>query len=141
MINEIIQAIALAINKEFGEEYKIYAEEIKQGLKEPCFFIFCINPTHNLFLGRRYFRENQFCIHYIPKNPNQKRLECNDAAERLENCLEYINIEDPMRGEQMHYEIEDGVLHFFVNYNCFVDKKYEGIPMEDLSLQATAKGE
>ena len=56
MINAIIEAISVALNGEFGDSYEIHMEEIEQGLEEPCFFIFCLNPTNDLFLGKRYFR-------------------------------------------------------------------------------------
>ena len=39
MINEIIEAISVALNEEFGDEYEIYRESVRQDLKEPCFFI------------------------------------------------------------------------------------------------------
>ena len=58
MINEIIAAISAALDAEFGDEYEIYMEEIKQDLKEPCFFVQCINPTTKLFRGERYFQSN-----------------------------------------------------------------------------------
>ena len=45
MINSIIEAISISLNEEFGDGYEIHMEEIKQGLKEPCFFIACLNPT------------------------------------------------------------------------------------------------
>ena len=51
MINAIIEAISVALNGEFGDSYEIHMEEIEQGLEEPCFFIFCLNPTNDLFLG------------------------------------------------------------------------------------------
>lgn len=38
MMNDIIVGISTALYKEFGDEYEIYQEEIRQGLKEPCFF-------------------------------------------------------------------------------------------------------
>ena len=53
MINSIIRAISVSLNNEFGDNYTIYTETVEQGLKEPCFFISCINPTNNLFLGKR----------------------------------------------------------------------------------------
>ena len=37
MINEIVVAISKALYNEFGEEYKIYAENVEQGLERPCF--------------------------------------------------------------------------------------------------------
>ena len=36
MINSIVEAISCSLNKEFGDDYEIHNEEIKQGLKEPC---------------------------------------------------------------------------------------------------------
>ena len=39
MITEIIEAISVALNSEFGDDYEIHMEEIRQGLTEPCFFI------------------------------------------------------------------------------------------------------
>lgn len=39
MINSIIEAISVSLNGEFGDDYEIHMEEIKQGLKEPCFLL------------------------------------------------------------------------------------------------------
>lgn len=120
MINSIIEGISIAINTEFGERYMIYTESVEQGLKEPCFFISCLNPTSKVFLGERYFRTNQMCIQYIPTNTSVEKEECNAVTERLFNCLEYITVgEDLIRGSKMSSEIVDGVLNFFVNYDLF----------------------
>ena len=73
MMNSIIEAISVALNEEFGDGYKIHMEEIRQGLKEPCFFIQCLNPTHELFLGKRYLQSNQFCIQYFPQPVRNRR--------------------------------------------------------------------
>ena len=120
MINSIIEGISIAINTEFGERYTIYTESVEQGLKEPCFFISCLNPTSKVFLGERYFRTNQMCIQYIPINKSVEKEECNAVVERLFNCLEYITVgEDLIRGSKMNAEIVDGILNFFVNYDLF----------------------
>ena len=42
--NMLIEAISIALNGEFGDEYEIHMEEIKQDLKEPCFFIQSLKP-------------------------------------------------------------------------------------------------
>ena len=39
MINDIIIGISNAIYAEFGSDYEIYVDDVKQGLNEPCFFI------------------------------------------------------------------------------------------------------
>ena len=141
MINEIIDGISVAINTEFGDDYEIYTESIEQGLKEPCFSILCLNPTVEQFLGKRYFRTNQFCVHYFPKS-NERRSECNVVAERLYDCLEGITVSgDLIRGTSLHSEISDGVLSFFVNYDLFTYKHEETEEhMEILKQKTDAKG-
>lgn len=140
MINEIIKGISKALYTEFGEDYRIFSESIEQGLKEPCFFILCINPTHELFFWRRYFRENDFCIHYFPKSEHRKREECQEVAERMMECLEVVSAADvQIRGTKMKYEMEDGVLHFFVNYDCFVFRIKHEDEMEDMTAQTNVK--
>lgn len=126
MINKIIDGICEALFQEFGEGYKIYTEEIKQGLKEPCFSVVLLAPGTSQFLGKRYYKTNPFCIHYFPKSQTEMKAEIYDVIERLNNCLEYITVDgDLTRGTEMNGEIIDGVLSFFVNYDMFVIKKQE----------------
>ena len=123
MINKIIDGISVAINSEFGDGYEIYTESIEQGLNEPCFSILCLNPMINQKLGRRYFRKNMFCIHYFPES-NQKQSECHSVIEKLMYALEMIEVDgDKCRGTEMHGEVIDGVLSFFVNYDMFTYKE------------------
>ena len=141
MINAIIAAVSRALNAEFGDEYTIYTEEVKQGLAEPCFFIACINPTSRLFLNKRYFRANQFCLQYFPADINRAREECNAVAERLYFCLEYISVAgDLTRGAQMRYEVIDDVLNFFVNYDMFVYRLDNTPAMGELAEKVNMKG-
>ena len=141
MINSIIEAISRSLNEEFGDDYETHMEEIKQGLKEPCFFIACLNPTNNLFIGKRYERTNQFCIQYFPKSPQRQR-ECADVAERMYDCLEYITIDDdtkPIRGSRMNHQMVDEVLNFFVNYDFFTVKTEEQTAMGTMTASTGVK--
>lgn len=141
MINSIIEAISISLNTEFGDKYEIHMEEIKQGLEEPCFFIMSLNPSKESYPGKRNFRENPFVIQYFPESENSRR-ECNDTAERMMQCLEYITIigEDrPTRGTDMKYEIIDGVLNFFVNYDFFTITIEEDTAMENLESGTSVK--
>ena len=123
MINKIIDGISIALDAEFGSDYEIYTENIKQGLKEPCFSIVCLNPRMEQFLGKRYFKQNQFCVHYFPKN-NEKNNESLSVIERMFECLEIITVDgDQCRGTGMNTEIVDGVVSFIVNYDMFVRKE------------------
>lgn len=83
MINSIVEAISCSLNKEFGDDYEIHNEEIKQGLKEPCFFIACLNPNNNLFLGKRYERTNQFCMAVNAKHRTDCISACSSKTERF----------------------------------------------------------
>lgn len=141
MINKIIDGICIAINSEFGEDYEIYTETVEQGLVEPCFSVVCINPASEQVLGKRYFRTNQFCIHYFPSSAD-KNAECNSVLEKLMNCLELITVNnDLIRGTVMHGEVADDVLNFFVNYDMFVYKKQTKEPaMEDIEYNSNVKG-
>ena len=141
MINKIIDGISVAINSEFGDDYEIHPESVEQGFVEPCFFILCLNPTINQVLGKRYFRSNQFCIHYFPSS-DEKRSECHAVLERLMGALEIIEVDgDQCRGTDMHSEVVDNVLSFFVNYNMYVYKEKAAEPvMEDVSHNTTMKG-
>lgn len=142
MINEIIEAISMALNEEFGDEYEIHMEEIRQGLKEPCFFISCVSPQEKKYPGGRYLRNNQFCIQYFPET-NEKQRECNSVGEEMMGCLEYITIygeDKPIIGTGMRYETVDGVLNFFVNYDCFLRTVKDDYKMEHMTDVENAKG-
>lgn len=141
MINSIIDGICLALNKEFGDDYEIYTETKKQGLKEPCFSIVCINPRQRQFLGKRYFKENSFCIHFFPSS-NEPNQQINDVSNRLFSALEYITVDgDLVRGTNMTAESDDfGVLNFMVNYDFFIKRIEESDPMESYDYQTNMKG-
>ena len=128
MINKIIDGISVAINSEFGDGYEIYTESIEQGLVEPCFSILCLNPTVEQVLGKRYFRTNQFCVHYFP-HTNKKQLECYSVLNKLISALETIEVDgDLCRGTHIHGEVVDNVLSFFVNYDMYVYKDESSEP-------------
>lgn len=140
MINKIIDGINEAINQEFGDGYDIYTESIEQGLEEPCFSILCLNPTNDLFLGKRYFRKNQFMIQYFPST-DEINTECNAVRERLFDSLETILVNgDLTRGTKMKGEIIDGVLNFHLNFDMFVHKVQVRDKMGSYSVNTDAKG-
>ena len=147
IINQIIEGITVAIAEEFGDDFNIYVEQIEQELEEPCFFVHLVTGNHELFLGKRYQGVHHFDIQYFPSSDSIQR-ECNDVAERLSGCLEYIILYDdatkqneakPIRGGQMSYNLIDGVLHFNIYYNGFILKKEEQTEMESLLQSTTAR--
>lgn len=128
MISEIMEAISVALDAEFGDGYGCCIEEMGQDMDGRMFFIQCLNPTSTLFRGRKHSRRSQFCIQYFPLSEDDRNRECYSVLERLEQCLEYIDVGGPMRGTRMSGEVADGVLNFFVNYDCFVYRREEEAP-------------
>ena len=132
MIETFIDGISESLHSEFGDEYTIYTEAVKQGLQKPCFFVYCISPDTSQYMGMRYERLYQFVIHYFPKT-DASNHEFNNVIERLQECLEYITADDDLhRGVDMDSAIDVDALHFFVNYHFFVNKLEDSVPMEDL---------
>jgi hypothetical protein len=141
MINQIVEAVSLALNSEFGDGYKIYTEEVEQEMENPCFFVISSAPKKRIFRGRKYFRTNTFCIQYIPA-AEDIQTECNRVIERLFSCLEYIRMDAALiRGKKMEPEVKDGVLYFFVNYDFFVYEKKEMEKMGEVLTKVGVKGQ
>ena len=139
-IKELLDAIAEALFQEFESGYEIYTEKVEQGLTEPCFLVRCLNPTKNRHLGLRYKRTNQFSIQYIPSTA-EAYDECASVLERLFECLEDVFLSGkPIHGTDLNGEITDGILNFTVNYDGFVLKTEEQIPMDDFGILTEAKG-
>ena len=142
MTVSIMEAIGTALDAEFGDGYEAYIEEMSQDMDGHSFFIQCLNPTDTLFMGRKHFRRSQFCIQYFPLSEDGRNRECLDVGERLLSCLEYLDVGGSLtRGTKMRYEVTDGILHFFVNYDMFVYKMAEAVPtMEEVSSETNVKG-
>lgn len=141
LIQKIIDAICLAISSNFGDETEIYTESVEQDLKEGSFLIVCLNPTNSRFLGDRYLRTNQFCIHYFPKT-DKPNAECLEVLEELFDTLETIEVDgDLLRGTDMSNEMDDDVLHFFVNYDFFTLNRPDEVYMEDFDYDSNVKDE
>lgn len=140
MINKIIDGISIALNAEFGDAYKIYTENVEQGLKEPCFSIVCVSPNNRQFMGKKYFRQNKFCVHFFPSS-DEKVAECMDVLDRLYDCLEIIKVDgEETLGTKMTGEMDSGVLSFLVNYDMFMVKVDEQMNMENLHISQSMKG-
>lgn len=117
MINDVIDAIAIALYAEFGGGYKIYTDNVEQGLDRPCFFIIDLTTTVNPYLGSRRNNVCSFDVHYFSDTETNKDL--NDTAAQLLDCLKLVVSTQGNKylGTKLHVEKEDGVLHCFVNYN------------------------
>lgn len=134
MTNDIICGIALKLSQAFGSEYIVHTEPVVQGFKAPCFCIQHLLTMNEPKIPVRYLQRHSFDVRYFPRcklNPNK---EMHAVARQLSLYLEYILVLDNLvKASKMSYEIQEGHLHFFVDYNIFVKKQTEdGELMETL---------
>lgn len=139
MINKIVDGISNALNQEFGDEYEIYQNNVMQGLDEPCFFIAALEPSKDQLLQNRFLQRNPFDVHYFPKRWDDNR-EMQEAAERMLDCLEWIIPEEPIHGTEIRWQIEDGVLHFFISYNVVRNRMIQKDLMQEITQNITTEG-
>lgn len=142
MVNKIIGAISVKLNRTFGDGYKIYDKSVKQGFKEPCFFIYALNPSETKLTGNRYSLQNPFDIHYFPAKEGDN-TDMHDTGSKMFDVLETVAFENGVliRGTQPHYEIVDGVLHFFIDYNTIINKEtFTEAPMDTVTVTNGLKG-
>ena len=142
MINDIVSGITNGIYDEFGNGYKIYTEDVEQGLDEPCFFIAVLDAKQVRIVGNRYMLTAAVDVHYFPST-KAKNKEMQDVGQRLYQVLQRISLldGDMLNGFDMSWDIIDEVLHFFVSYKPTL--KYQEAIEEDmavLTIAAKTKG-
>lgn len=140
MINEIIQGVSIRLNTAFEGKYKTYENDVEQGFTTPCFFITILKPDISPLLKNRYMSRNPLDIHYFPTN-GRNNAEMYAMAGDLMECLEFITLPngDVLHGTSMNYEVVDGVLHFFVNYNLTLRRPSDDPTMEELEVGVEPK--
>jgi len=142
MTEDIIKAVCAVIYGLFGDGYKIYTEAVAQDADAPCFFVLCTTPSINRRLGDEYFQKTPVIVQYLPQNDEEYRTECTDVFEKLSLNLDMIPLEDSyIHGLDLHGEIIDGVLNFYVRYDTPIVKTKEPTArMEKIEITQELKG-
>lgn len=138
MISEIITAISKRLGAMYAD-CTVAIDHVEQGLREPCFFIDLLEPSRTPLLGQRWRQENLFDVQLFDSEAGNVRLYA--VAEELFGGLEYITLPDGglLRGTQMRFTVEDGVLHFFVTYAVILYHRENKECMEILELEEEVK--
>lgn len=139
-INSVIDAIAVKLHEAFDDGYTIYDDAVPQNFREPAFFILLLEPNLSKLIGNRYLNTLPFDIHYF----GQGSRDAYAVLEKLMVEMEFITCTngDMLHGTKMNGHYEDGVLHFFVNYNFHVLKVTEREDsMEGLSINGSLRGD
>lgn len=139
MLNDIMDAVTRRLDALFGDGHTIYADGVKQSLEEPCFFVQFLEPSEKPMIGRRYYRQTDMCIQYMPVDTQQTSRELNRVSDILMDGMEYITLTDGnlLRGTGMkvRMNMDENVLTFLVSYNMYIiKKKQEEETMDDVKV-------
>lgn len=140
MIYKTIMGISQALNEEFKESYAVYINQVEQELQSSCFLIVPVKHEQKQKLGNRYELLQSFDIRYFPSSTQEYTEECANVTSKLFRILEYITVDgDLTRGTNMSAQIQDGIMHFFVDFNLFVFKLQERFNMETMQSDVSLK--
>lgn len=140
MVNKVIDGMAEAINKAFGDEVEIFSEAIMQDLQPRSFSIHTIDARIDRFFGQRFKRTCLMEVNYFPEDDNNPRTEIQGVIDTLFDALEVIKVADgKVRGVQADSKIVDGVLVYVVKYVFYVIKIDDKEYMEELTQYINAE--
>ena len=116
--NDIIAGISIALNGAFGSGYQIYQDDVTQGMAEPCFLITTLEMSVQPLQKDRYLMSCPFDIIFFPSSSTDNGTMLSVAGQMFP-ALEFITLVngDKLHGTSMRHTIQDGALHFFVDYN------------------------
>ena len=142
MVNQIYSAIAKKLEELFDEPLILF-DPLPQTFSGPCFWVRLLKAEQNQLLYNRYKVNLDFDIMMYPSNDEKFIGELNGVGTELLHGIEYIVTEDGncLRGTSISYEVQDGVLHFFISYILFTVVPYDrGVKMNKLIQQYKYKG-
>lgn len=137
MVNDFFDWITIALYEEFGDDYKLYVEEVEQNLFKPCFVVSTLNPMITAKSPVKYQRVIPIVIYYFTGKEDtvDAKKDCFNIAERLWERLEYLtNGEIALRGDSISWEMIDGVLQFFITYKFDIIRTTEHEDMGSVTL-------
>ena len=117
----IITNIKDSIVKKLKTSYplcEVYDEVVKQGMVEPCFFVKIIEQDSKKEMKNHYKFKYMFDIHYfLNENTENLNEQYHSMAENLYEKLElFTDLSGGyLRGLDKRHDIQDNVLHFFVD--------------------------
>lgn len=135
MEDNVIKAVSAALNAAFGDGYRYYRDPVQQGARPPCFFIAPLEPSLRPQLGPRSRMDVPLDVHFFASRDGDYG-ELSRMAGKLPAALEVVELPGgPVRGREMRWRIEDGVLHFFVTYTVFLVRQEEKTDMGELAVE------
>lgn len=117
MVNTFLDAVTTRLGSKLGNKYHYYVENVEQGIVKPCFTIDMVNPIERSRGPRIYDRVMPLVVHYFSDDKNNLKHDCYAVAEQALEVLEYVPfMGSVLRGEDIDWQIVDGVLQIFITY-------------------------
>lgn len=130
--NDLISSVVDKLLSNFSSEIPtIYKDTPIQGMVKPCFFIQQLTITYT-----KEMLNNGVIIYFLdirahpPESEDNKITWCNKVGFKLIETLDSITIKNQLiRASSTRYEIQDNVLHYFVQYSLRVSKELPNKPI------------
>ena len=126
MINKLRIAIAKGIES-IKQNPDIYLDKLPQGFNAPCFFIRVFSVTDRQKLFKNYEITVSFDVMYYPdETMHCTNRQLHEVARELMYGIEYLYVDADtiIRGNNISYEVQDSVLHFFISYKYIESRPF-----------------
>ena len=126
MINKLRIAIAKGIES-IKQNPDIYLDKLPQGFNAPCFFIRVLSVTDRQKLFKNYEITVSFDVMYYPDETMLcTNSQLHEVARELMYGIEYLYVDADtiIRGNNISYEVQDSVLHFFISYKYIESRPF-----------------
>ena len=128
MYKRLIDAISIQLYELYGISGEI--EQQEQNFEVPCFYIEPLTVVRVSEINKVQGRNYTFNIRYHQAE-NEPLINLNFMGDSLIDDMELLDLKgDLIHGSKMSYKIIDGVLHFFINYNVFLEE--DGVIVEKM---------
>lgn len=132
MVNDVLDAISVGLNKVFGSDYRYYVEDVPQKLKTPCFTIESIDYTVRSYNKTSYYITVPVVIQFYPENEVNSKKHSYDIGNQIADAVEYISVDGVLlRSENINYQLTDDILQVFLTYRFWTKSKPSDIYMEE----------
>ena len=133
MVNDVLDAISVGLNKVFGSDYRYYVEDVPQKLKTPCFTIESIDYTVRSYNKTSYYITVPVVIQFYPENEVNSKKHSYDIGNQIADAVEYISVDGVLlRSENINYQLNDDILQVFLTYRFWTKSKPSYNYMEEL---------
>lgn len=134
----LIEDLIVGITKSLSVfKLKVYTDEIKTNMETPSFLIQLVDYSNIRYPSNRFKQELPIQIIYFPDTRRNKpvNFEIYEVISNLSYLMEIIELEDGtlVRGMDMEHNVENNVLHFYVNYSAMVREENETPLMGNLN--------